>query len=170
MEGFTLIELLVVVTIIGVLAAIALPNFIGAQKKAKQASVKSNMHTAQISSESYAVDMGGAYASTAASLAPFYPGGDNALGGTAGTFPTNPITGVTNETPAACIINSVALVTGARNLAGTRNLGGTAGQTAYNGIADRANANVNASFAITGNDDASKSIRTDHGFLILSNI
>jgi prepilin-type N-terminal cleavage/methylation domain-containing protein len=55
-KGFTLIELLVVITIIGILAAIALPNYIKAKNKAKEAEVKANIHTIQVSLERYITD------------------------------------------------------------------------------------------------------------------
>jgi prepilin-type N-terminal cleavage/methylation domain-containing protein len=55
-QGFTLIELLVVITIIGILAAIALPNYIKAKDKAKEAEVKANIHAIQVAIERYEVD------------------------------------------------------------------------------------------------------------------
>lgn len=60
-KGFTLIELLVVITIIGILAAIALPNYIKAKDKAREAEVKANVHTIQIALERYATDHSGQY-------------------------------------------------------------------------------------------------------------
>jgi len=60
-RGFTLIELLVVITIIGILVALALPNFIKAKDKALEAEVKSNLHSIQISLERYATDNDGTY-------------------------------------------------------------------------------------------------------------
>ena len=54
-KGFTLIELMIVVVIIGILAAIAIPNFIAMQNRAKEGSTKANMHTFQLAAEDYGV-------------------------------------------------------------------------------------------------------------------
>ncbi len=55
-NGFTLIELLIVVAIIGILAAIAVPNFLNAQTRAKIARVRSDMRSIAVACENYRID------------------------------------------------------------------------------------------------------------------
>ncbi|QTA81911.1 Prepilin-type domain-containing protein [Desulfonema limicola] len=52
-KGFTLIELMIVVAIIGILAAIAIPNFLQYQKKAKTGEAKTNLGGIKTSTISY---------------------------------------------------------------------------------------------------------------------
>lgn len=54
--GFTLIELLIVVAIIGILAAIAVPNFLNAQMRAKVARTESDMKAVSTALEMYYLD------------------------------------------------------------------------------------------------------------------
>src|ERR1700722_10168930 len=52
-KGFTLIELMIVVAIIGLLAALGIPNFIKFQAKARQSEAKSNLKAAYTAQKAY---------------------------------------------------------------------------------------------------------------------
>ena len=72
-EGFTLIELLIVVAIIGIIAAIAIPNLLNAIQRGKQKRTMADMRAIGTAVESYAVDnnqypAGGSPVSTIASV------------------------------------------------------------------------------------------------------
>lgn len=58
-RGFTLIELLIVVAIIGIIAAIAIPNLLDAIERARQKRSVSEIRTMVVSMQAFGADMGG---------------------------------------------------------------------------------------------------------------
>jgi prepilin-type N-terminal cleavage/methylation domain-containing protein len=60
-NGFTLIEIVMVTSVIGILAAVAVPRYAGAKDKAYIAAMKADLHTVALYEEQFAADNHGQY-------------------------------------------------------------------------------------------------------------
>jgi type IV pilus assembly protein PilA len=87
-KGFSLIELLIVVVIIGIIAAIAIPNLLASRRSANEASAIASMRTIGSSQATYATSLG---AGNYANLQSLNAGGliDGVIGGGAANASTN---------------------------------------------------------------------------------
>ncbi|HZT94328.1 MAG TPA: prepilin-type N-terminal cleavage/methylation domain-containing protein [Gaiellaceae bacterium] len=93
-EGFTLIELLVVLIIIGILLSIAIPSYLGFQKKAQQTAAMSDVRSAIPDVEAYYSDNNSYTGMTAAGLRTTYDSGMVlSTSGSTGIVSAKPVSG-----------------------------------------------------------------------------
>jgi len=141
-SGFTLIELLIVVIVIGILAAIAIPVYLGQRDKAKEAALKEGVHIIEQGVVTYAGDHNGAWPATEyVTCTPSDKTADNLGNKYLDVWPRNPWTGKPMKNTGSNVLFST-------------NFGSLAGLTAFGGAWKVANgvlvAPVNGSGAGTG--------------------
>ena len=87
-KGFTLVEIMIVVAIIGLLAAIAVPNFMQARTSARASTCVNNLRLISAAKDQAALENGIADTATPTTtqLSPYLKGTDTATG-----LPSNPV-------------------------------------------------------------------------------
>ena len=89
-RGFKALDLVVTICVLGILSAIAIPNFVSLERRAREGGVKTNMHTLQIAIEDFAAQNDSYY--PASSEAPLPDGRTLAKLCPGGQWPVNPFT------------------------------------------------------------------------------
>ena len=128
-KAFTLVEILIVVIILGILAAIVIPQFTEASNDARTSAIKSDLQTVRSQLELYKVHHQGYPA--AATFVTDLTTASGGYGPYLQTFPTNPFTNLADVTIEA----------------GTTNLGGGATGWHFNSTTGRFSANDTAAHA-----------------------
>ena len=115
-KGFTLIELLVVIAIIGILAAIAIPQFAAYKKQGNDSAAKSDLRNFAVSMEAYYVQNNG-YGATVANIV----AGDYGFTGvTTNVTLTDPaVGGACADWPASCFYTTATHIGGSTDPATT---------------------------------------------------